>query len=213
MFFLWRFPTRFVALHWNKRYVKLPSFFYANKKLSYKSFLDWIRLCIIYRTSLRLDWICKDLQDFASICKVLRGSAIFCMGQPGLQDFARICKILQGSARFCKVLQRSERICKIMQSLQDGISVMFIKNLQFSARTCNTQEESTNCKIQQESAIFLKIFDCTGIESFRCIYFDIFRIIHFVAIPQQTTCQEENPFQLWRTYCKLALRSFYTFYC
>ena len=93
-----------------------------------------------------------------------------------------------------------------MQSLQDNatlqdgilsIIILFIKTLQFSARICNTQEESTNCKIQQESAIFLKIFDCTGIESSRWIYnLTSSEIIHFVAIPQQTTCQEENPFQL-----------------
>ena len=211
MFFLWRFPTRFVALQWNKRYVKLPSFLFSNKKLSYESLLCWTRLC-------NLDWICKDQQDFDRICKVLQGSAIFCKSQQGLQDFARICKSLQGYARFCKDLQDSSTICKILQSLHNGILSIII--LQCSSRLCNsqqessnTQEESTNCKIQQESAIFLKIFDCTGIESFRCIYFDIFRIIHFVAIPQQTTCQEENPFQLWRTYCKLALRSFYTFYC
>ena len=131
---------------------------------------------------------CKDLQYSARVsqdCKILQESARFCKD---LQDFTRIWKILQGSSRFCKdlqdslrickILQRYARICKIMQSLQDGILsiiILFIKTLQFSARICNTQEESTNCKIQQESAIFLKIFDCTGIESSRCIYFDIFR--------------------------------------
>ena len=131
MFFLWRFPTHFVALHWNKRYVKLPSFLFSNKKLSYESLLCWTRLC-------NLDWICKDQQDFDRICKVLQGSARFCKD---MQDFVRICKILHGSARFCKDLQDSAKICKIMQNLQGGISTSIII-LQCSSRFCNSQQES-----------------------------------------------------------------------
>ena len=150
MFFLWRFPTRFVALQWNKRYVKLPSFFYANKKLSYKSFLDWIRLCIIYRTSLRLDWICKDLQDFASICKVLRGSAIFCMGQPGLQDFARICKILQGSTKIWKDLQDNAKFARWYFCNVHQESAILSKNLQYSRRIYKLQDSTRICNIPQD---------------------------------------------------------------
>ena len=147
MFFLWRFPTRFVALQWNKRYVKLPSFLFSNKKLSYESLLCWTRLC-------NLDWICKDQQDFDRICKVLQGSAIFCKSQQGLQDFARICKSLQGYARFCKDLQDSSTICKILQSLHNGILSIII--LQCSSRLCNSQQESAILKKNLQIARFNK---------------------------------------------------------
>jgi hypothetical protein len=84
---------------------------------------------------------------------------------------------LQDNAKFAEwyiiynnfVQQESAILKKHLQTAR------FNKNLQYSSRYLIAQE--------------LKVLAV-------CIYFDIFRIIHFVAIPQQTTCQEENPFQL-----------------